>query len=67
MKVGDLAYIDYGPHSDVPRFLVLIIEVEVDPDGLDWNTLVRATSVESGKVFVVNKIDIKEMKCKLET
>ena len=61
MKVGDLVYIDYGPHSNVPRFMALITEVEVDPDGVQWNTVVHAIAVESGKKFRVNKIDIKEI------
>ena len=62
MKVGDLVYIDYGPHSDVPRFLALITEVEEDPDGFEWNTLVHAIAVESGKKFKVEKTDIKVRK-----
>jgi len=62
MKVGDLVYIDYGPHSNVPRFLALITEIEVDPDGYEWNTVVRATAVQSGVTFAVNKMDIKEFK-----
>ena len=62
MKVGDLVYIDYGPHSNVPRFMALITEVEVDPDGVQWNTVVHAIAVESGKKYRVNKIDIKAIK-----
>ena len=63
MKVGDLVYIDYGPHSDVPRFMALITEVEVDPTSTtQWNDVVHAIAVESGKKFRVNKIDIKAIK-----
>ena len=62
MKVGDLVYIDYGPLSTVPRILALITEVEVDPDGLVWNTVVHTVSVETGERIAVNRIDIKEFK-----
>ena len=58
MKVGDLIWIDYGPHSDVPRFLALVVQIE-GPPLQSWDTVIHARSVESNKLFAVNKLDTK--------
>ena len=59
VKIGDLVWVDYGPHSNVPRFMAVVTEMEVDPDGLEWNTLVHVISVQSNMRFAVHKADIK--------